>query len=43
MDVDPQVKDLTRSDKADGENSSEEPLSGSSSDSSSGIGLIRQW
>jgi hypothetical protein len=36
MDVDPQVEDLTGSDKADGENSSEEPLSGSSSDSGSG-------
>jgi hypothetical protein len=36
MDIDPQVEDLTRSDKADGENFSEEPLSGSSSDSSSG-------
>jgi hypothetical protein len=34
MDVDPQVVDLT-SDKADGENSLEEPLSGSSSDSGS--------
>ena len=40
MDVDPQVEDLTRSDEADGENSSEEPLSGSSSDSGSGsLGL----
>jgi hypothetical protein len=36
MDVDPWVEDLTRSDKADGENSSEEPLSGSSSNSGSG-------
>jgi hypothetical protein len=36
MDVDPRVKDLTGSDEADGENSSEEPLSGSSSDSGSG-------
>jgi hypothetical protein len=39
MDVDLWVKDLTRSDKADGENSSEEPLSGSSSDPGSGLGL----
>jgi hypothetical protein len=36
MDVDPQVEDLTGSDEADGENSLEEPLSGSSSDSGSG-------
>jgi hypothetical protein len=35
MDVDPQVEDLTRSNEADGENSSEEPLSGSSSRSDS--------
>jgi hypothetical protein len=34
MDVDPRVEDLTGSDEADGENSSEEPLSGSSSGSS---------
>jgi hypothetical protein len=33
MDVDLRVKDLTGSDEADGENSSEEPLSGLSSDS----------
>jgi hypothetical protein len=33
MDVDPWVEDLTGSDEADGENSSEEPSSGSSSDS----------
>jgi hypothetical protein len=39
MDVNLWVKDLTRSDEADGENSSEEPLSGSSSDSGSGLGL----
>jgi hypothetical protein len=38
MDVDPQVEDLTRSDEADGENSLEEPLSGSSSDS--GLGSL---
>jgi hypothetical protein len=40
MDVDPQAEDLTGSDEADGENSSEEPLSGSSScsgSSSSGL------
>jgi hypothetical protein len=36
MDVDPRVEDLTGSEQANGENSLEEPLSGSSSDSSSG-------
>jgi hypothetical protein len=41
MDVDPRAKDLTRSDEADGENSSEEPLSGlsSSRSNSDGSGL----
>jgi hypothetical protein len=40
MDVDLQVEDLTRSSEADGENSLEEPLSGSSSGSgSSSLGL----
>jgi hypothetical protein len=40
MDIDPRVKDLTGLDEADGKNSSEEPLSGSSSDSgSSSLGL----
>jgi hypothetical protein len=38
MDVDPRVEDLTGSDRADGENTSEEPLSGSSSDS--GLGSL---
>jgi hypothetical protein len=36
MDVDPRVEDLT-DDDADGENSSDEPLSGSSPSSSSGL------